>query len=132
MPAPPRAAPADAALVARGQAVFGASCEGCHKSGGSNGLGYDVGTGNPRERPPITGAECVKCHKSPAEEAPKKDRAVIFDTPTLRAVRGSAPYFHDGRYATLDEMLSARDSRMIPSPLSDGDRAALVAYLETL
>ena len=56
-----------------------------------------------------------------------------FDTPSLRFVGGTAPYFHDGRYATLDDVLTAPDHVMGSSKrLTRADRAALVAYLETL
>jgi len=56
-----------------------------------------------------------------------------FDTPTLRFIRGSAPYFHDGRYPTLEALLSDPGSRMGHSAaLPEADRAALVAYLRTL
>ncbi|MET0593050.1 MAG: hypothetical protein ABW133_10145, partial [Polyangiaceae bacterium] len=56
-----------------------------------------------------------------------------FDTPSLRFVSGTAPYFHDGRYKTLDDVLTAPDHAMGTSTqLSRQDRAALVAYLETL
>jgi cytochrome c peroxidase len=56
-----------------------------------------------------------------------------FDTPSLRFVSGTAPYFHDGRYKTLAEVLTAPDHAMGQSShLSRQDRAALVAYLETL
>jgi DNA-binding beta-propeller fold protein YncE/cytochrome c553 len=56
-----------------------------------------------------------------------------FDTPSLRFVSGTAPYFHDGRYETLDQVLTAPDHAMGTSTrLGRPDRAALVAYLETL
>jgi cytochrome c peroxidase len=56
-----------------------------------------------------------------------------FDTPSLRFVAGTAPYFHDGRYKTLDDVLTAPDHAMGESTrLTRRDRAALVAYLETL
>jgi cytochrome c peroxidase/DNA-binding beta-propeller fold protein YncE len=56
-----------------------------------------------------------------------------FDTPSLRFVAGTAPYFHDGRYKTLDDVLTAPDHAMGQSThLTRQDRAALVAYLETL
>ena len=56
-----------------------------------------------------------------------------FDTPSLRFIGGTAPYFHDGRYKTLDDLLLAPDHVMGDSTrLSRQDRAALVAYLETL
>jgi len=56
-----------------------------------------------------------------------------FDTPSLRFVRGTAPYFHDGRFATLDQLLESPDHAMGESlHLSHDDRVALTAYLETL
>jgi cytochrome c peroxidase len=56
-----------------------------------------------------------------------------FDTPSLRYIAGTAPYFHDGRYKTLDDVLTAPDHAMGQSTrMSRQDRAALVAYLETL
>ena len=56
-----------------------------------------------------------------------------FDTPSLHFVSGTAPYFHDGRYKTLDDVLTAPDHAMGTSTrLGRPDRAALVAYLETL
>ena len=41
-----------------------------------------------------------------------------FDTPSLRFVAGTAPYFHDGRYQSLDEVAALRrhrDWEQIPS-----------------
>ena len=56
-----------------------------------------------------------------------------LDTPSLRFVAGTAPYFHDGRYATLEALLADMNSRMGHSfALSTTDRAALAAYLRTL
>jgi hypothetical protein len=56
-----------------------------------------------------------------------------LDTPSLRFLRGTAPYFHDGRYPTLDMLLSDPDSHMGQSAsLSSGDRLALATYLRTL
>jgi mono/diheme cytochrome c family protein len=108
IPAPPAVRPAEGRTAERGKAVFESSgCAACHKGGGTDGLAHDVGSGNP-------------------------DHRKEFDTPSLRGVRGSAPYFHDGRYATLEEMLTATDTRMITAPISDSDRKSLIAYLETL
>ncbi len=54
-----------------------------------------------------------------------------FDTPTLRGIFATAPYFHDGSAPTLDDAV-----RIMEGParidLSDSDRADLVAYLMTL
>jgi DNA-binding beta-propeller fold protein YncE len=56
-----------------------------------------------------------------------------FDTPSLRFLGGTAPYFHDGRYATLEAMLEASDHAMGHTMHLDRDqRRALTAYLESL
>jgi cytochrome c peroxidase len=64
---------------------------------------------------------------------PPANQVAGLDTPSLRFVSGTAPYFHDGRYKTLAELLIAPDHAMGQSThLSRDERAALVAYLETL
>jgi YVTN family beta-propeller protein len=57
--------------------------------------------------------------------------ACMFDTPTLRGVFATAPYFHDGRAQTLDEAVAYFD-RFLALGLSAADQADLVAYLKTL
>jgi cytochrome c peroxidase len=48
-------------------------------------------------------------------------------------VAGSAPYFHDGRFATLEELLDKTEGSMGSTKnLSVEDRRALLAYLRTL
>lgn len=107
--APPASPASDAAAAERGKKAFLAyGCNDCHKDGGTDGRAHDIGSG-------VAG-----------------ERRKTFDTPSLRGIRGSAPYFHDGRYATLDELLSARDSRMFVGVLSDADKRDLIAYMETL
>lgn len=108
----PRAHRVEAELAARGRVIFTSEeqgCEGCHRAGGTDGLAYDVGSGSTAER------------------------SARFDTPSLRRIAGSPPYFHDGRFPTLAALLRARDVRMgHPADLSDDDRAALETYLKTL
>jgi cytochrome c peroxidase len=56
-----------------------------------------------------------------------------FDTPSLRFLNGRAPYFHDGRYATLRDLVDSKTDKMgKTSHLSAEERDALVAYLGTL
>ena len=72
-----------------------------------------------------------------------------FKTVSLRNVELTAPYMHDGRFATLEEVvdhydsgvqdgptldmrLRGRDGRPIRMGFSAADRAALVAFLKTL
>ncbi|MGB0422928.1 MAG: cytochrome-c peroxidase, partial [Flavobacteriales bacterium] len=42
-----------------------------------------------------------------------------FKTPTLRNVEFSAPYMHDGRFATLEEVIEHYDSGGLPSSTID-------------
>jgi mono/diheme cytochrome c family protein len=61
------------------------------------------------------------------------DKSGEFNTPTLHLVSGAGPYFHDGRYKTLRDLLtSGKDDMGHTSSLSPGDLDALEAYLRTL
>jgi mono/diheme cytochrome c family protein len=101
-------------LVDRGRALFESAETGC-------GTCHD----------PSRGFTDGMRHSVTAQRADKDGDA--FDTPSLKFVAGTAPYFHDGRYKTLDEVLTAPDHAMGTSThLGRQDRAALVAYLETL
>lgn len=56
-----------------------------------------------------------------------------FETPSLRHIARSAPYFHDGRYGTLLEMIQGCDGNMgTTKHLAEMDRGSLAMYLETL
>ena len=67
-----------------------------------------------------------------------------FKTPSLRNVALTAPYMHDGRYATLREVVrhyseldmerihSHGEQLLRPLRLSDAEIDDLVAFLETL
>jgi DNA-binding beta-propeller fold protein YncE len=113
LPTPTPAPPADAAKVARGRAVFAsaeAGCATCHAGAAlTDGKNHDVGSKH------------------------DADRSAAFNTPSLRFVGAGGPYFHDGRYATLGEMLRTNDGPMgrakgLPEP----DLDALEAYLRSL
>jgi DNA-binding beta-propeller fold protein YncE len=108
----PVTTPADPTLATRGADLFHAEavgCSGCHAGDAlTDGDTHDVESGRP-------------------------GRGGSFDTPSLRYIARSAPYFHDGRYATLGEMLTGTDGAMgHTSQLSPDERTALQAYLETL
>ncbi len=65
-----------------------------------------------------------------------------FRSPTLRNIELTAPYMHDGRFATLDEVLDhyasgghyspTKDPQITGFPLSPYDREAMKAFLLTL
>jgi cytochrome c peroxidase len=114
-------------------------------------------------------ARCVKCHLFDAFSAPFMDNrfhnigigtdgpdpdpgrfAVTkrptdrgkFKTPTLRNVSQTAPYMHDGRFATLEEVVDFYDKGGLPNPNLDPDiiplgltaqeKADLLAFLRAL
>ncbi len=82
---------APAETLGRGQAVFlTAGCASCHAAEGS-------WTDGQR-------------HQVSSRAA--ADAVAAFDTPSLRFVGGTAPYFHDGRYSTLHELLTRSDGPM--------------------
>lgn len=112
--APPARTPKDRTAVTRGEALFRSSqteCSSCHGEGGDlpDGVRHDV------------------------KSTTSGDLKTKFDTPSLRFVSGSGPWFHDGRYKDLRTLLTKSDGKMghtkhlAPSELSD-----LEAYLESL
>lgn len=112
LPLPP-ARTESVTLVERGRRVFAsaeAGCTSCHAdSGFTDGARHDV-----------------KSHTN-------ADTPTSFDTPSLKRVAARAPYFHDGRYATLDALISGVDGTMgTTKQLSSDDKRALAAYLRSL
>ena len=65
-----------------------------------------------------------------------------FKTPTLREISRTAPYMHDGRFGTLDEVVTFynqggiqnphQDNTVIPLELTDPEQQDLVAFLRSL
>lgn len=65
-----------------------------------------------------------------------------FKSPSLRNVEVTAPYMHDGRFATLEAVLEHyssggknhpnKDVRIQPLHLTESEKAALIAFLKTL
>ena len=122
---------------------------------------YDPRTGK-------QGADCFHCHGgvlfadhqfhnnglSPANEDSGRFRVSglasdrgKFATPSLRNLTHTAPYMHDGRFATLEEVVEHYNHGVVPSDtldpnlakhppgglhLNEADRKALVAFLRCL
>lgn len=102
------------------------------------------------------GAGCAACHRPPtfALVADARSNGLdagetrVFKAPSLRSVGMTGPYMHDGRFATLAQVVDFYAARVQDGPaldprLRDGatprrlalgaaDRAALVAFLKTL
>jgi mono/diheme cytochrome c family protein/DNA-binding beta-propeller fold protein YncE len=107
LPGPPVERAQTSEAVARGKALFHRADVGCadchHDDGGVDGIQYE-----------LSGEGAT-------------------DTPSLRFVAGGAPYFHDGRFATLDQLLEVTAGSMGQTlALSSVERSDLVAYLRTL
>lgn len=95
-----------------------------------------------------TTAQCARCHvpttgftdrspiplsQPPLQAGFAKEENTAFKTPSLLYVAGTAPYFHDGRFATLQDLIEKNGDKMgKTSHLSADEKKALVAYLETL
>lgn len=57
---------------------------------------------------------------------------MLFKVPSLRNVAKTAPYFHDGSVAKLDEAVKMMASHQLGRELSDEDTRAILAFLESL
>jgi cytochrome c peroxidase len=114
-------------VVAQGKALFHdrtVGCSSCHDpdSAFTDGQAHDVES--------LSAAEHEELKRS---GQPPEPTAGVFDTPTLRQVGLTAPYFHDGSARSLEEVVERNGDRMgKTSQLSAGERLALVAYLRTL
>lgn len=115
----------------RGMALFFSSragCAGCHS-------GFNF-AGNWRDSQGDTGS---------ASFATNGTGPIPTRVPTLRNIALTAPYMHDGRFATLDAVLehysglgqrrggrSRLDKRLPRVPFTAGERTSLIAFLEAL
>ena len=62
-----------------------------------------------------------------------EDESRNYKVPSLLFVGGTAPYYHDGSAATLEDVVNGNQDRMgKTSHLTAEERASLVAYLRTL
>jgi DNA-binding beta-propeller fold protein YncE/mono/diheme cytochrome c family protein len=130
----------DPTLVARGRALFEdatVGCADCHR-----GLRF---TDSGNATLDLAGAmplhDVGTCVTDDADfpDVAHTDRdghprdACLFDTPSLTGIASSPPYLHDGRAATLlDVLLMTRGTMGHTEALSSDDLAALVEYLRSL
>jgi cytochrome c peroxidase len=108
----------------RGMEIFSgrAGCSACH--GGINFAGPWVDREVPRTEPAFADS----------------GMGVTVRVPTLRNVARTGPYMHDGRYATLEDVLAhyeslasrSTDARLARPPLTTGELHALRVFLDSL
>ena len=114
---PPPAGSFDTTAAATGRTLFTTHCAACHVDGTST----DNNTGV-LHAPAETGMDAAYAERTVNKK---------YRTTPLRALWQHAPYFHDGKAATLaavvDHYNRARTLR-----LSDGDKRNLIEYLKSL
>jgi cytochrome c peroxidase len=122
------------AEAARGKDLFfgRANCHLCHRGSAYSTDGYAC-VGVEANNPPDEGRFGVT--RNPSEWR-------VFRIPGLREVTRTAPYFHDGSIATLEEAIEFydsggeiaenRDPRLKPLRLSAQDKTDLLAFLKAL
>lgn len=131
------------AQARRGQMVFRkAGCSVCHPPPLYTSLkSYDVGTCGERDVKVIVEdleEDAGKVHSPTAATAhlePKLQSISSFDTPGLLELYRTAPYLHDGRATTLEELFTkynARDRHGRTSDLTPQELADLIAFLLSL
>jgi cytochrome c peroxidase len=57
---------------------------------------------------------------------------MLFKVPSLRNIEKTAPYFHDGQTATLEEAVKMMARHQLGKELTDADTATIVTFLKTL
>lgn len=88
----------------------------------------------------FTAQGCATCHvggpgvdMKSHDVLPEGAGSEEFDTPSLVRIGLTPPYFHDGRYQSMDELLFDPNSKMgNTAKLNDEERKALAIYLESL
>jgi cytochrome c peroxidase len=93
-------------------------------------------------------AGCTNCHEPPSYDSKGVEdvgSGGTFKAPSLRSVSRTAPYFHDGRFKTLDEAVNAmsygavtlmtdayRRKAGVSDTLTDAEKRDIVAFLKAL
>ena len=99
----------DEQAIARGQTIFeNQGCNVCHSGAAGTDLqSHDVGTG----------------------DASQENHGLLFDTPSLRYLWLSAPYFHDGSAPDLRAVFTMPGLHQLIKDVEMVDIEALIAYL---
>jgi hypothetical protein len=141
------------AQIARGQELFnginrgnGKSCNGCHDTR-NNGTNFENGmfntqTASAAVRTPDQALHTFVLRADPTQTVQLTDAGFgnvtglfadlgKFKVPTLRALSARAPYFHDGRVATLEGVVRHYE-QFLGFQFTDQERADLVAFLGAL
>ena len=112
-------------------------CTACHSGAAFNGPAMSPGSGFFMKFPTFTDNDYVKQYKLADDtgrftvtknEADKH----MWKVPTVRNAALTAPYFHNGSVATLDEAVRVMAKVQLNQDLTDGQVADIVAFLSAL
>ena len=125
------------AEIAGYQTVQELGCDSCHSGANFAGPELPVGTGFYQKFPAIPGSEYDAKYLLTADlgrfevtkvEADKN----MWRVPTWRNIALTAPYFHNGSVATLDEAVRVMAKTQLGKDVTDLQVANIVAFLTTL
>jgi len=119
------------------QAFADTGCTSCHSGAAFNGPSMPAGTGFFMKFPTFADSDYVKKFgfmkdKGRFEVTGKEADMHLFKVPTLRNVALTAPYFHNGSVATLDEAIRVMAKVQLNVDLDDAKVADIGAFLNTL
>lgn len=119
------------------QTVLETGCTACHSGMNFAGPALPTGTGFYQKVPLIPGSgleEKYGLTKDTGREQATKNPADkgMWRVPTWRNVALTAPYFHNGSVATLDDAVRAMAKMQLGKDLSDQQVADIVAFLGSL
>jgi len=101
-----------------------AGCQACHAGAYFGGEVYQkLGAVKPYPDASDAGRQAVTNQES--------DR-LVFKVPSLRNIDKTAPYFHTGKVATLEEAVKEMGEYQLGKQLTDGEIASIVTFLKTL
>jgi len=117
-----------AALTSEEKAGFiqfaDAGCQMCH-SGALLGAGMFQKIGAAKPWPDATDLGRFKVTKADADKQ-------MFKVPSLRNVEKTAPYYHDGKVATLKEAISKMAEYQLGAPLTPAQVASIETWMKSL
>jgi cytochrome c peroxidase len=119
------------------QAFADLGCTACHSGAAFNGPAMAPGTGFFAKVPTFADSDYVKKYdlmkdKGRFDVTGKDADAHLFKVPTLRNIALTAPYFHNGSVATLDEAVRVMAGTQLNKALTDEQVKDLVAFLDGL
>lgn len=112
-------------------------CTSCHVGDNFNGEGFKMGEGNYQPFPQIPGSKYDKQYDLLSdlgryEVTKNPEDKNKWRVPTWRNVALTAPYFHNGKVATLDEAVRVMAKTQLDVDLKDDQVQDIVAFLNSL